>query len=85
MAFIRLFERFSDPAPTLEGRPWEEVRAEFQGWAEKVVSILDSLSRVSIEDSAVAPIPGGGGVPPPVVIVPSSDTTYYRHFLLGGM
>ena len=86
MAFIRIFERFSHAAPTLEGRPWEEARGEFQEWAEMVVSILDSLSRVSVDASVVVTPPGGGGggVPPPIIVVPAAGTTYYRHFLLMG-
>lgn len=86
MAFKRLFERFSEPAPTLEGRPWIDARAELQGWAEKVVSILDSLSGVTIDETVIVTPPGGGGggVPPPIIIVPSAGTTYYRHFLLMG-
>jgi hypothetical protein len=85
VAFKRIFERFSEPAPTLEGRPWIDARAELQGWAEKVVSILDSLSSVTIDETVIVTPPGGGGgVPPPIIIVPSAGTTYYRHFLLMG-
>ena len=77
MAFKRIFERFSEPAPTLEGRPWIDARAELQAWAEKVVSILDSLSRVSVDESVVVTPPGGGGgggVPPPIIIVPDPSS-----------
>jgi hypothetical protein len=72
VAFIRIFSRYSDPAPALEGRTWEEARAEFQSWAEKVVSILDSLSNVEVDASIVIVPPGGGGgaAPPPIMIAP---------------
>lgn len=74
MAFRRIFERFSEPAPSLEGRPWDDVRAEFQAWAEKVVSILDSLSRVSVDETVIITLPGGGGgAPPPIVISPDPN------------
>jgi hypothetical protein len=55
-------KRYSMPAPRLEGRTWEDIRAKLQQWIEVATSILDLQSEALDLDLEGKDILNVGGI-----------------------